>query len=189
MLWKKMAVDPLKLGKTACRLHPVSLCCSVWLWRTISHLVPRLPGYFLCSILAINHLLGTVRNGGIVKKMAVNLLESRKDCTSINTPCVSTLCQHVIVPNYRTLEPFQRSHGNIFQKWDEAHVSVSVCVYTSWVQFKMVSMHTEKPKWAPPHLSEFRIPPMLPLKWFHHQQWAEHYKGLPPTHRQSRNEF
>ena len=32
------------------------------------------------------------------------------------------------------------------------------------VQFKMVSMCSEKPTYAPPHLSE--VPPTLPLKWF-----------------------
>ena len=71
----------------------------------ISNLVPRLPGYFLRSTLAINHLLGTVRNGGIVKNGHQPLGVEERLRINKHTLCIHPVstCHCTKLPNSGTV--------------------------------------------------------------------------------------
>ena len=157
---------------------------SVWLQHTISHLVPRLPGYFLCSTLVINHLLGTVRNGGIVKNSCQSLGVKERLHINKYTLCIHPVstCHCTKLPNSGTVSKVTWKHFSEMG-WSACQC-FCVCLHILSSVQDGIYAHG-KAQMGTTHLSEF--PPMLPLKRFHHQQWARDWS--PHRGSRSRNAF
>jgi len=143
--------------------------CVTMLQRmaTAHHLPPGTE--IACSTLVTNHLLGTVKNGGIVKNSCQSLGVKERLHINKYTLCIHPVstCHCTKLPNSGTVSKVTWKHFSEMG-WS-AHQCFCVRLHIlSSVQFKMVSMHSEKPMCAPPHPSE--LSPSIafqtvPLSW------------------------